>query len=57
MKEKITLALEHALELINTELATNGHPDNIDLEQMSYSIEDMITELDFMDDFEKFDEE
>lgn len=57
MKEQITSALELALELINTELETNGHPDNIDLEQMSYSIEDMITELDFMDGFEKFDEE
>ena len=57
MKEQITSALELALELINTELVTNGHPDNIDLEQMSYSIEDMITELDFIDDFEKFDEE
>jgi hypothetical protein len=57
MKEEITIALEHALELINTELATNGHPDNIDLEQMSYNIDDMITELDFIDSFEKFDEE
>ena len=56
MKEEIVVALEKAIALINTELETNGHPDNIDLEQMSYNLEDMVTELDFIDGFEKFDE-
>jgi len=56
-KEEITLALEKARALINTEIETNGHPENIDLEQFSYNLDDMITELDFIDDFGKFDEE
>jgi homoserine kinase len=56
MKEEIAETLKNALELINTELETNGHPDNIDLEYMGQQIDDMITELDFIDEFEKFDE-
>ena len=55
-KKELTLALEKARALINTEIETNGHPENIDLEQFSYNLDDMITELDFIDDFGKFDE-
>ena len=57
MKEEIIAALETALELINTELETNGHPDNFDLEQLSYDIEDVIGDLDSIDEFEQFDDE
>ena len=54
MKEEIVAALETALALINTELETNGHPDNFDLEQLSYSIEEAIGDLNYIDEFEQF---
>ena len=54
MKEEIVAALETALALINTELETNGHPDNFDLEQLSYSIEEAIRDLNYIDEFEQF---
>ena len=56
MKEEIVAALETALALINTELEFNGHPDNFDLEQLSYDIEDAIGDLNSIDEFEQFDD-
>ena len=57
MKEEIVAALETALMLINIEMGTNGQPDNFDLEQLSYDIEDVIGDLDSIDEFEQFDDE
>ena len=57
MKEEIVAALKNALALIDTELETNGHPDNFDLEGLSLDIGDRIVELKMVDKFEKFDEE
>ena len=57
MKEEIVAALETALMLINTEMGTNGQPDNFDLEQLSYDIEDAIGDLDSIDEFVSFDNE
>jgi len=54
MKEEIVAALETVLALINTELETNGHPDNFDLEQLGYDIEDAIGDLNSIDEFEQF---
>ena len=56
MKEGITIALKNALALVNAELETNGHPDNFDLADLSYNLEEIIVNLDFIDEFEKFDE-
>lgn len=57
MKEEIVVALETALALINTELETNGHPDNFDLEQLSYDIEEAIGDLNSIEGFAQFDDE
>jgi hypothetical protein len=57
MKEEIVETLKNALALINAELESNGHPDNFDLEDLSYNLEEIIDNLDSIDEFEKFDEE
>ena len=57
MKKEITAALETALKLINTEMEINGHPDNFDLEQLSYDIEGVIDDLNSIDEFVPFDDE
>lgn len=56
MKEEIVEALKNALALVNAELETNGHPDNFDLEDLGCNLEEIISLLDFIDEFEKFDE-
>jgi hypothetical protein len=56
MKEEIVEALKNALALVNAELESNGHPDNFDLEDLSYNLEEIIANLDSIDEFEKFDE-
>lgn len=56
MKEEIVETLKNALALVNAELETNGHPDNFDLEDLSYNLEEIIVNLDLIDEFEKFDE-
>jgi hypothetical protein len=57
MKEEIVETLKNALALINAEFESNGHPDNFDLEDLSYNLEEIIANLDSIDEFEKFDEE
>jgi hypothetical protein len=57
MKEEIVETLKNALALVNAELESNGHPNNFDLEDLSYNLEEIIANLDLIDEFEKFDEE
>lgn len=57
MKKEIIAALKSALALIDTEIETNGHPDNFDLEGLSLELGDKIVELGDIGEFEKFDEE
>ena len=57
MKEEIVEALKNALALIETEIETNGHPDNFDLEGLSLELEDKIVELEDIDEFENFDDD